>query len=253
MTDRGCSRTAAEALRVTSVANSIGKMTWIRRRIATNSIPQELSVSPEGFPLARHWPKLPLKRVLAIAVATGAVHLGQSREAGAVTQFQKSIFTAINLRNCRKLQSQPEIEAHICPGLPGFPVYIAERGGRTFLATSDTPAEAKAASQSLASSNTPFARATQRATIEWRFVIREGRKLPYATIVRYFTRNDGNRGEVLVVSRVHGAESCHVAHIDALANTDAIVLARRIADERARTFECASPPTIGGETGASPM
>ena len=56
--------------------------------------------------------------------------------------------------------------------------------------------------------------------------------MPYAAIVRYFTAVDGAKGEVLVVSRITATEACHVAYIDALATPEAIVLARRVADER---------------------
>jgi hypothetical protein len=44
-----------------------------------------------------------------------------------------------------------------------------------------------------------------------------------------------------------------VAYIDALANADAISLARRIADGRARTFDCRREPRVEGDTGRSPM
>lgn len=173
--------------------------------------------------------------------------------AAAVTQFQKSVYTAFSLADCRKQLSHVDGAAYLCPGLPGFRVYVAEGDGRTFLSAGYAPENAPAANQTLTSFNTPFVHSTQRATIEWRFVIRDGRKVPYATIMRYFTHNASARGEVLVVMRVQGAEACHVAYIDALANNDPIVLARKIADERARTFNCATPATIEGKTGVSPM
>ena len=49
---------------------------------------------------------------------------------------------------------------------------------------------------------------------------------------------------VPVVTRLGRGGVCHVGHVDALANPDADALARKIADERARTFRC-----ILGETG----
>jgi hypothetical protein len=77
--------------------------------------------------------------------------------------------------------------------------------------------------------------------------------VPFAMIVRYFTQSDGRKGEVLVVSRITAKDACHIAHIDALANADAILIARKIADERARGADCSKDPTIEGATGTSPM
>jgi len=167
-----------------------------------------------------------------------------AREAQGVTVFQKSAYTAVDRKTCQD---------HLCPGLDGFPIYLMERDGRTFVASGTNPQNSQAARQSLASSNTPFAPSTDRAAVEWRFVIREKRKVPFAMIVRYFTQQNGRAGEVLVVTRIAGAEACHVAYIDALATPNAIVMARNIADNRARTFDCKSAVTVEGERGRSPM
>jgi hypothetical protein len=64
---------------------------------------------------------------------------------------------------------------------------------------------------------------------------------------------NGRKGDVLVVSKVSDEETCHVAYIDALANRDAIALAREIADRQAKTFDCRSRPRVEGATGRSPM
>jgi hypothetical protein len=77
--------------------------------------------------------------------------------------------------------------------------------------------------------------------------------VPYATIQRYFTKSGPRSGEVLVVTKVTDSEDCHVAHIDALANPDAIALARSVADKDARGFDCKAEPTRVGNTGRSPM
>ena len=65
-------------------------------------------------------------------------------------------------------------------------------------------------------------------------------------LLRYFTAVDSAKGEVLVVSRITATEACHVAYIDALATPEAIVLARRVADERARSFDCRDEPRREG-------
>ena len=81
----------------------------------------------------------------------------------------------------------------------------------------------------------------------------EQKPVPYATIVRYFTGEGARRGEVLVVMRVAGSEACHVAYVDALANPDAMVLAREAADARGRGAACPPKPVILGATGRSPL
>jgi hypothetical protein len=74
--------------------------------------------------------------------------------------------------------------------------------------------------------------------IEWR-VDAKGR--PYAAIQRFFVGDDGNQGQVLVVSRVgqpDDQEGCPVGYVDALANKDANALARKVADTIAADFAC---------------
>ncbi len=89
--------------------------------------------------------------------------------------------------------------------------------------------------------------------VEWRVVIRNGRNVPYAAIVRAFTSAKGERGQVLIVTRIAGGEACHAGYVDALANDQPIVLAHIYADEDARSFDCAAPARLLGETGVSPM
>ena len=192
---------------------------------------------------------------LIVGLAAGITGLGAAvAPVGAVTTFQKSAYTAVDRKACTTLRTHSDGNAYLCHGLDGYPIYLAEGDGRTFVAASTQPEKSKAALQTLKAFNTPFAHPKDRATVEWRFVIREKRKVPFAMIVRYFTEKDGRKGEVLVVSRIAGADACHVAYVDALANPNAIVLARRIADERARTFDCGSGAASAvGETGRSPF
>ena len=101
--------------------------------------------------------------------------------------------------------------------------------------------------------NSIFENGSDRATIEWRFDRRGEKQIPYAIIVRFHTAQDGRKGDVLVVSKVSPTETCHVAYIDALANQDAITLARFVADNQAKTFDCREEPRPEGATGRSPM
>jgi hypothetical protein len=159
----------------------------------------------------------------------------------------KSLYTTLELGKCRRVKT--DARAWLCTGLDGYPVYVAERGDRTFVSVGRDPDRRLAATQSLAVPNSLFKGNGKRATLEWRIVRRQGRPIPFATIQRYYTGPGPASGEVLVVTRVTETEDCHVAHVDALANPDAIAIARRIADREARTFDCKSGPRkVGGES-----
>lgn len=86
---------------------------------------------------------------------------------------------------------------------------------------------------------------------EWRAPNRQGAE-PFATIVRYIYQKmaeDGSYsdGQVLVVSRFRDGDSCHVAYVDALANGNANVMAREVADKYATGGECpdGAVPVLG--------
>jgi hypothetical protein len=165
----------------------------------------------------------------------------------------KSLYTTVDLKACKRLERHRDGGAWRCEGLPGWPVYVAEGDSRHFVSAGPDAEKRRAATQTLGPFNSIFERGSDRATIEWRFDRRGERQIPYAIIVRFHTAVDGRRGDVLVVSKVSAGEACHVAYIDALANADAISLARRIADGRARTFDCRREPRVEGDTGRSPM
>jgi hypothetical protein len=165
----------------------------------------------------------------------------------------KSLYTTVDLKTCKPIKRHRDGGAWRCEGLPGYPVYVAEGDLRQFVSAGPDPDKRRAASQTLRPFNSIFERGSERATIEWRFDRRGERQIPYATIVRFHTETDGRRGDVLVVSKVSARETCHVAYIDALANREAITLARQIADGRARSFDCKDEPAAEGATGRSPM
>lgn len=165
----------------------------------------------------------------------------------------KSLYTTIELRSCKQTQRHRDGGAWLCKGLEGYPIYVAEGDLRMFVSVGRRPDKRKAATQTLGPFNSLFKGNANRATLEWRFVKRNGKVVPYATIQRYFTQNDTGKGEVLVVTKVTDTEDCHVAHIDALANPQAIALARKVADEEARKFDCKADPKPVGAVGKSPM
>jgi hypothetical protein len=177
--------------------------------------------------------------VLSLAFAPGV----------SAVQQAKSRYSTIELSKCRPAGSM----AWQCNGLPGYPIYVATAKLHTFVSAGRAGHARRAAKQSLGVANTLFDGKSPRTAVEWRFTIRDKKVVPYATIVRYFTQSMEARGEVVVVTRVTDNESCQVARIDALANSNAMVLAREIADRQARTFDCRQEPSIAGATGKSPM
>lgn len=165
----------------------------------------------------------------------------------------RSLYTAVDLSACETVAGGAGSQARLCEGLPGYPIYISEADQGVYLSVGPDADKRRAAQQTLKSANTLFDRSGRRTTVEWRFVVRNGRTVPYATIVRYFTQSEKGGGEVLVVMRVTDSEVCHVAYVDALANADAMVLARKLADTVARTEECPEQPSVQGAQGRSPM
>jgi hypothetical protein len=190
-------------------------------------------------------------RALA-AVIGGCMALGLGHVPAAANRV-KSLYTTIDLKACRQVKRHRDGGAWLCDGLAGLPVYVAEGDLRQFLSVGDEPEKRRAATQTLGAFNSIFERGGDRATIEWRFDRRGDRQIPYAAIVRFHTSQEGRRGDVLVVLKVSPSDTCHVAYIDALANQDAITLARFVADARAKAFDCRGEPLTEGATGKSPM
>ena len=165
----------------------------------------------------------------------------------------KSRNTTINLKSCKVEARYQDGGAWNCAGIAGYPVYIAEGDLREYLAFGRDARKHRAADQTLPPFNTVFDGKTNLASIEWRLETRDGREVPFATIVRYSTKNDEGSGQVLIVTKIADGQSCQVAHIDALANPDALAMAREVADNEARAFDCKQDPKRFGKTGKSPM
>lgn len=175
--------------------------------------------------------------------------------AHAATSRNRSMLTAVGRGDCVQLPASAGQEVMRCPGIGGWRVVLEQSADRAFITLEPEHGRSGPPSSrhTLAPTNHVVAPDRPRATIEWRVSRPERAPVPYATIVRYITSRDGSRGEVLVVSKVGPGGACHVAYIDALANREAIVIAREIADRRARVHDCAKPPTVEGLSGRSPM
>ena len=192
-------------------------------------------------------------RSLAWAMVLGGCLAPALGHAPAAANPVKSLYTTVELRKCKRVNRHRDGGAWLCNGLAGLQVYVAEGDLRQFLSVGSDPQKRRAATQTLGAFNSIFERGSNRATIEWRFNRRGERQVPYAVIVRFHTSQEGRRGDVLVVSKVSPTETCHVAYIDALANSDAITLARLVADKQAKAFDCRNEPHTEGATGNSPM
>jgi hypothetical protein len=193
-----------------------------------------------------------MRRLVFIALcaaAAGAVHCNSA----AAQSAAKASFTTIELGKCRVVRRHADGNAWDFRGLKGMPVYLAEGDLRTFASAGTDPAKRRAASQTLGPFNSPFAGRTRRFTIEWRSEPRGEAAPPFAMIYRLHTSTDNSKGQVLVVAKVGQTDTCQVAIIDALANDNAVGLAREIADGQGRDFDCKSPPKIVGRTGKSPL
>jgi hypothetical protein len=192
-----------------------------------------------------------------------ALCLPSTADAQTVTPAIHSAFTDYDTRACAHRPGR-EVEDYgewRCKGVNGMAVLVHAGDQRMTMSFGPRAKNEPAAGQTLQGFNDVY-----KARIEWRFV-REGRGRlrPFAAIVRWNTSvlDDDDtpgkagsalpktvHGQVLVVTRLGPIGACHVGYVDALANPDANELARKIADERARTFRCdTDKPVIVGKTG----
>jgi hypothetical protein len=170
--------------------------------------------------------------------------------APAAAQEVVSVTTPLDLAKCRHAAGKADEDygAWRCRGYGGIAVYVSAGDQRTYISYGRRAREEPAARQTLASFN------GAGKTIEWRAVRgTDGKLKPFATIVRFSVTKSAEdppvKGEVLVVTRL-GVPVCRVGLVDARANPDANALARKIADEHARTFQCnADKPIVLGEKG----
>jgi hypothetical protein len=170
-------------------------------------------------------------------------------------QQNTSLYTSVAPKGCKKFETTKvagdEIAlSHDCRGLPGYLVVVSEDDLRTFVAVGTSRQNAKdqpAGNQGFAPFN------SVHDNLEWRLDAKT--KKPFATIQRWFIADNENQGPkgpkdvpILVVQRLSPA--CHVAYIDASANTDANVLAAQAADEKADAFKCGKDEVaVVGEKG----
>ncbi|NNE22577.1 MAG: hypothetical protein HKN11_08190 [Rhizobiales bacterium] len=168
-------------------------------------------------------------RLKKIAIAGLVATIGYSIEATAEPVSQ---YSSIAPDKCRQLTADEESGSvtFSCPGPAGIDVWVGEGDLRTFLAYGPEPRKQCAAQQTFGSFN------TAGPTMEWRMA--DG--APFATIIRYkMDSGNGKRFNFLVVTALRGGQTCHMAYVDgSLPRHNE--LARDIADNQARQFNCAT-------------
>jgi hypothetical protein len=152
----------------------------------------------------------------------------------------ESAYTQFDSNKCRHARGR-DVEDYgswLCPGYGNIPVRLAAGDQRMYVSFGRNAAREPAAAETISGFNDVY-----KGTIEWRLERKpDGRLQPFATILRwnFMTGPDDRKasGRKLVVTRLGPGGVCHVGYVDARANPDASELARKHADEKARTFKC---------------
>lgn len=174
----------------------------------------------------------------------------------AAAQAVEHSYTKIDLKACKHTPGRlaEDYGSWLCKGHAGIPIYISGGDQRSFVSYGRNARKELANRESLMSFN------GHGDVVEWRIeTLPDGKKRPFAAIMRWSTtvqkeepNPDGEvvRGQVLVITRLNPGGVCHVGYIDGRANPDANVLARKVADEKARAFRCGKDaPDSYGKTG----
>lgn len=176
---------------------------------------------------------------------------------GAPAQEIESVYTKLDTgKSCAVFAGPPENEPGdwgnlVCSGYKGYPIFVYYSDARESLFYGFPPAGDRAPQWE---SFTAFNHAGP--TVEWRIMKGVVREIPFATIHRWFVmREPEDRIEVLVVEKVGQPgirDGCRVGYVVATGNENANEMARRIADETARDFDCENAePAV--ETGEVPL
>ena len=163
----------------------------------------------------------------------------------------ESVYTRFDAKTC-KHQKGREVEDYgswLCPGYQDLRVRLSAGDQRMYVTFGPWRKDALAMSQTFPGFNDVY-----QGTVEWRIDKSNAKPKPFATILRWniVTPTDRDNatgpikpsGRVLVVTRLGPGGVCHVGYVDAKANPDANALARKIADESARTFKCGKDKRI---------
>lgn len=194
-----------------------------------------------------------------VARAAGAVSLILTACSTAPARAQESVYTDLDLDTCVSINSSSEEEpggfaSLRCKGYQGAPVYFKEFDLRQSVYYG--PVSKKIIDEA-GETFSAFNHVGKK--IEWRLDA-DGR--PAATILRWFIENTNPdtgavdkalNGQVLVISKVASEDDpmgCVAGYVDALANPEPNLLARKVADEIAPGFACGvDRPVYHGQRG----
>ena len=172
--------------------------------------------------------------------------------APAASQSIEYVYTKFDAKKC-KHERGTEVEDYgswLCPGHEKLKVFLSAGDQRMYVTYGPWKKNNIASSQTFPGFNDVY-----EGTVEWRIEkSANGKARPFATILRWNLVMPADQegatgpvrasGRVLVVTRLGHDGVCHVGYVDARANPDANELARRIADENARTFKCGKDKAI---------
>lgn len=146
----------------------------------------------------------------------------------------RSEYTSLDLNTCLLLKADDFEVEFACPGYKGYPVRVVEADLRFYVSFGFGAHAEMAAHQTLA----PFNRIND--TLEWRMRNEEGRFLPFATILRWYTEDlpDAPGAQFLVITQLAPDNSCHIGYVNASSVQNANEKAREIADQSGGKFEC---------------
>ena len=181
------------------------------------------------------------KQILVSAIVAAGLNIEVARAQAPAGDGVTYAYTQFDAdKNCkhRKGRDVEDYGTWTCPGYAGIPVVLSAGDQRMQVSFGPRASREVAASETLPSFNDVY-----KGRIEWRLAPgKNGKPTPYATILRwnYMTSPDDREasGRVLVVTRLNPGGVCHVGYVDARANPDANDIARKLADEKARSFVC---------------
>jgi hypothetical protein len=165
-----------------------------------------------------------------------------SLTASANAQTIGSLYTSTAPKHCRVTSAGNGVDdstIRVCPGKAGLVVLVSEDDLRETVSVGGSRATAAKEPAAQVWFH-PFN--STATTVEWRTA--DGK--PFAIIQRWQLADSSDADKngrpiakpILVVTRLPPGEVCHVAYVDVEANPNANELARKAADETARSFNC---------------
>ena len=178
-----------------------------------------------------------------VGCALIALDLATAPAAGQTVEY---VYTKFDAKQCKhtKGRAVEDYGSWLCTGHEKIAVRLSAGDQRMYVTFGNWKRDDLASSETFPGFNSVY-----EGTVEWRIEkSADGKSRPFATILRWnlVTAEDQEKatgpitstGRVLVVTRLGPGGVCHVGYVDARSTPDANAVARKIADETARTFKC---------------